>query len=171
MTSHAASLLTIFGATGDLAQRMLLPSLYGLQADGLLPDGLTITGTARSEHDDASYRSFAAEALDEFLPDDRKDKAAIASFLERLGYQPLDATKIEGFADLAAKIGDTSGGLALFLSTAPTLFRPTIKGLESAGLAGANVRIGRGKTLGKHLQSSSEINDAVPQASHHAKPE
>src|SRR3546814_3869580 len=106
---------------------MLLPSLYGLHADGLLPDGLTITGTARSEHDDASYRSFAAEALDEFLPDDRKDKAAIASFLERPGYQPLDATKIEGFADLAAKIGDTSGGRALFLSTAPPLFRPTIK--------------------------------------------
>src|SRR3546814_2198628 len=141
---YPVSDLLLSGATGDLAQRMLRPSLYGLHADGLLPDGLTITGTARSEHDDASYRSFAAEALDEFLPDDRKDKAAIASFLERLGYQPLDATKIEGFADLAAKIGDTSGGLAIFLSTAPTLFRPTIKGLESAGLAGANVRkIGR----------------------------
>src|SRR3546814_2777900 len=105
---YPVSDLLLSGATGDLAQRMLLPSLYGLHADGLLPDGLTITGTARSEHDDASYRSFAAEALDEFLPDDRKDKAAIASFLERLGYQPLDATKIEGFADLAAKIGDTS---------------------------------------------------------------
>src|SRR4051794_36697588 len=48
--------LLLFGATGDLAQRMLLPSLYGLHADGLLPEGLTITGTARSEHDDASYR-------------------------------------------------------------------------------------------------------------------
>ncbi|WP_445262339.1 hypothetical protein, partial [Pseudomonas sp. EA_5y_Pfl2_R50] len=46
----------LFGATGDLAQRMLLPSLYGLHADGLLPEGLTITGTARSEHTDASFR-------------------------------------------------------------------------------------------------------------------
>ncbi|MBL8263939.1 MAG: hypothetical protein JNM58_16115, partial [Xanthomonadaceae bacterium] len=43
-----ATLLTIFGATGDLAQRMLLPSLYGLHRDGLLPAGLRILGTARS---------------------------------------------------------------------------------------------------------------------------
>src|SRR3546814_19756166 len=126
---------------------------------GLLPDGLTITGTARSEHDDASYRSFAAEALDEFLPDDRKDKAAIASFLERLGYQPLDATKIEGFADLAAKIGDTSGGLAIFLSTAPTLFRPTIKGLDSAGTAGAHVGHGPDKPPGNAPQSNPQNTD------------
>ena len=158
---HPVAKLLLFGATGDLAQRMLLPSLFGLHADGLLPDGLTITGSARSEHDDASYRKFAADALDEFLPEDRKDKEAIASFLERLGYQPLDATKIEGFDDLAKKIGDTSGGLAIFLSTAPSLFRPTIKGLESAGLAGANVRIGLEKPLGNDLQSSREINDAV----------
>src|SRR3546814_2301754 len=159
---HPVAKLLLFGATGDLAQRMLLPSLYGLHADGLLPDGLTITGTARSEHDDASYRSFAAEALDEFLPDDRKDKAAIASFLERLGYQPLDATKIEGFADLAAKIGETSGGLAIFLSTAPTLFRPTIKGLESAGLAGANVRIGLEKPLGDRKSTRCGNHQPLP---------
>jgi glucose-6-phosphate 1-dehydrogenase len=57
---QAVGKLLLFGATGDLAQRMLLPSLYALHADGLLPAGLTITGTARSEHDDAGYREFAA---------------------------------------------------------------------------------------------------------------
>ncbi|MGL4313106.1 MAG: glucose-6-phosphate dehydrogenase [Sphingomonas sp.] len=153
--------LLLFGATGDLAQRMLLPSLYGLAADGLLPAGLTITGTARSEHDDASFRAFAAKALDTFVPADRKDESAIGAFLERLHYQPLDASKTDGFAELAAKIGDISGGLAIFLSTAPSLFRPTIKGLESAGLAGDKVRIGLEKPLGHDLASSREINDAV----------
>lgn len=153
--------LLLFGATGDLAQRMLLPSLYGLHVDGLLPDGLSITGTARSEHDDASYRRFAAKALTTFLPADRKDAGAMAAFLERLHYQALDASTIAGFADLATKIGDVSGGLAIFLSTAPNLFRPTIKGLESAGLAGANVRIGLEKPLGHDLASSCDINDAV----------
>lgn len=161
MTRQPAAKLLLFGATGDLAQRMLLPSLYGLHADGLLPDGLTITGTARSDHDDHSYRAFAATALSTYLPADRKDDAAIASFLERVLYQPLDASSLDGFAALADKIGDTSGGLAIFLSTAPSLFRPTIKGLESAGLAGPNVRIGLEKPLGHDLASSREINDAV----------
>jgi glucose-6-phosphate 1-dehydrogenase len=153
--------LLLFGATGDLAQRMLLPSLYGLHTDGLLPEGLTITGTARSEHDDASYRKFAKHALDEFLPEDRKDEKAVESFLGRLGYQALDASSIEGFPALAKKVGDVSGGLAIFLSTAPFLFEPTIKGLESAGLAGPKTRIGLEKPLGYDLASSKEINDAV----------
>ena len=162
--SQPVGKLLLFGATGDLAQRMLLPSLYGLHADGLLPEGLTITGTARSDHDDAAYRNFAAEALDEFLPADRKDDSAVGKFLERLHYQPLDASKTEGFAALAEKLGDISNGLAIFLSTAPWLFGPTIKGLESAGLAGNNVRIGLEKPLGKDLQSSREINDIVASA-------
>ena len=153
--------LLLFGATGDLAQRMLLPSLYGLHADGLLPEGLTITGTARSEHDDASYRKFAKHALDEFLPEDRKDEKAVKSFLERVGYQALDASSTEGFPRLAEKVGDVSGGLAIFLSTAPSLFEPTIAGLEAAGLAGEHTRLALEKPLGQDLASSMEINDAV----------
>jgi glucose-6-phosphate 1-dehydrogenase len=159
-----AGKLLLFGATGDLSQRMLLPSLYGLHADGLLPEGLTITGTARSEHDDAGFRAFAREALDHFLPADRKDDSAVGSFLERLRYQPLDASKTDGFAALAEKLGDISSGLAIFLSTAPSLFGPTIKGLESAGLTGRNVRIGLEKPLGVDLASSREVNDVVAEA-------
>jgi len=156
--------LLLFGATGDLAQRMLLPSLYGLHADGLLPEGLTITGTARSEHDDASYRKFAKHALDEFLPEDRKDEKAIKTFLERLGYQALDATDLAHYNLLAKKVGDVAGGLAIFLSTAPSLFEPVIRGLEAAGLAGDTVRIGLEKPLGYDLASSREINDTVASA-------
>jgi glucose-6-phosphate 1-dehydrogenase len=62
---------------------------------------------------------------------------------------------------LAKKIGDISGGLSIFLSTAPFLFEPTIKGLHGAGLAGDNVRIGLEKPLGNDLASSRSINDAV----------
>ncbi|MEN2712741.1 glucose-6-phosphate dehydrogenase [Sphingomonas sp. NPDC092331] len=159
-----AGKLLLFGATGDLSQRMLLPSLYGLHADGLLPEGLTITGTARSDYDDAGFRAFAREALDHFVPADRKDDSAVGSFLERIFYQRLDASKTEGFAALAEKLGDISNGLAIFLSTAPSLFGPTIKGLESAGLTGANVRIGLEKPLGVDLQSSRIVNDIVAEA-------
>lgn len=159
-----AGKLLLFGATGDLSQRMLLPSLYGLHADGLLPEGLTITGTARSDHDDAGFRAFAREALEHFVPADRKDDSAVGSFLERLFYQRLDASKTDGFAALAEKLGDISGGLAIFLSTAPSLFGPTIKGLESAGLTGDNVRIGLEKPLGVDLASSRVVNDIVAKA-------
>ncbi|MGQ4828176.1 hypothetical protein, partial [Enterococcus faecalis] len=85
-------------------------------------------------------REFTRAALEEFLPEDRKDDAKLASFLERLEYQTLDASNVDGYGDLAAKLGDTSCGLSIFLSTAPALFEPTIEGLRRAGLAHANVR-------------------------------
>ena len=153
--------LLLFGATGDLAQRMLLPSLYGLHADGLLPDDLTITGSARSEFADKEYRAFAKKALDEFLPDDMKDEKGIKAFLERLFFQPCDLSDEKTFPALAEKVGDVSGGLAIFLSTAPSLFEPAVKGLEKVGLSGKTVRIGLEKPLGYDLASSIEINDCV----------
>jgi len=155
------STLLLFGATGDLARRMLLPSLYALFADGLIADELRIFGTARSKLSDDEYRIMAREALLEFLPEDRKAEGLIDSFLGHVHYQALDASTIDGFVDLAEKIGDISGGLSIFLSTAPFLFEPTIKGLQSAGLAGDNVRIGLEKPLGNGLESSQLINDAV----------
>jgi len=143
---------------------MLLPSLYDLHADGLLPEALTITGTARAEHNDADYQKFAEKALKHFLPDDRKDAGKIKSFLARLGYQPHDASDVEGYKALAEKVGDVSGGLAIFLSAAPSLFEPVIKGLASAGLAGETVQIGLEKPLGYDLASSREINATVATA-------
>ena len=160
----SSSTLLLFGATGDLAKRMLLPSLYALHEDGLIAEDLRIFGTARSELSDDEFRDLAREALDEYLPDDRKDDGKIATFLQHLRYQPLDASTLEGFDDLAAKLGDISGGLSIFLSTAPFLFEPTIRGLKSAGLAGENVRIGLEKPLGNDLESSRVINDAVASA-------
>ncbi len=153
--------LILFGATGDLSRRMLLPSLAALHADRLVADDLRIIGTARSAHDDASFRAFAHAALDEFLPAGRLDAGAIDAFLDRLSYQPLDAAQPDGFAALAQKIGPADHGLSIFLSTAPSLFEPTIAGLAGAGLAGAKVRIGLEKPLGNDLATSRLINDAV----------
>jgi glucose-6-phosphate 1-dehydrogenase len=160
--SFTADRLLLFGATGDLAQRMLLPSLYALDADGLLSDRLRIVGTARSTMSDGEFRNFARAALEKFLPSERR--GSMAGFLNRLSYQPLDATTLEGFDDLAAKVGTPEHGLAIFLSTAPSLFGPTIKGLQSAGLTGENVRMCLEKPLGTDLASSREINDAVAAA-------
>jgi glucose-6-phosphate 1-dehydrogenase len=160
--SFTADRLLLFGATGDLAQRMLLPSLCALHADKLVAEDLQIVGTARHAHDDASFRNFARAALEKFMPADRR--GSMATFLNRLHYQPLDANNLDGFAALAAKVGPTDQGLAIFLSTAPGLFGPTIAGLAASGLTGEAVRIGLEKPLGTSLDSSREINNAVASA-------
>jgi glucose-6-phosphate 1-dehydrogenase len=160
--SFIADKLILFGATGDLAQRMLLPSLCALSADGLVAPDLKIIGTARSDHDDEGYRAFARVALEKYLPEDRK--SAIDDFLQRLSYQALDASQSDGFDALAQKVGPIDDGLAIFLSTAPSLFEPTIAGLSKAGLGGDTTRIGLEKPLGTDLESSLHINDAVAAA-------
>ena len=162
MTRFIADRLLIFGATGDLAKRMLLPSLCALDAEGLLDPRIQIVGTARSEMDDQGFRNFAREALEQFMPADRR--GGMATFLNRLSYQALDASQTEGFDGLAAKVGTPAEGLAIFLSTAPSLFEPTIRGLVSSGLAGEKTRIGLEKPLGTDLASSKIINDAVATA-------
>jgi glucose-6-phosphate 1-dehydrogenase len=158
------SALLLFGATGDLARRMLLPSLYGLDADGLLPDELTVIGTARSELDDDAYRAKAKEALDEHLAAGFYHPEVGERFLKRLRYVPLDIGDESGFSRLAKAVGDPSRVLAIFLSTAPSLFTPTIEGLRAAGLACPTVRMALEKPLGSDLKSSREINDAVAAA-------
>ena len=120
MTPDKVSTLLLFGATGDLAHRMLLPSLYGLHADGLLPEGFRIVCTARSELDDEHFRASAVEALKEHVPSNFYDPKTALVFSRRLTYVSLDATKPEGFARLAESV-DPDDGLAIFLSTAPTL--------------------------------------------------
>jgi glucose-6-phosphate 1-dehydrogenase len=158
------STLLLFGATGDLARRMLLPSLYGLDSDGLLPDDLRIIGTARTELDDDAFRGKARGALDEHLPAGFSQPELVERFLKRLSYVALDATQAAGFPKLAQAIGDPAHGVAIFLSTAPSLFEPTIAGLQAAGLTAGKVRMALEKPLGSDLQSSREINDAVAAA-------
>ena len=155
------STLVMFGATGDLASRMLLPSLYGLDSDGLLPDDLRIIGTARTELDDAAFRERANTALHDHLAEGFYSAGIAERFLSRLHYVTLDINEPTHFNRLAEAIGDPCHGVAIFLSTAPSLFKPVIDGLAGAGLACPTVRMALEKPLGTDLESSREINDAV----------
>ena len=158
------STLVMFGATGDLARRMLLPSLYGLDSDGLLSPELRIIGTARTELDDSEFRERADAALKDHLQPGFHSEGVAKRFLARLHYVALDINDPQGFARLAERVGDPCNGVAIFLSTAPSLFKPTIDGLQSAGLACPSVRMALEKPLGADLESSREINDSVAAA-------
>jgi glucose-6-phosphate 1-dehydrogenase len=78
-----------------------------------------------------------------------------------LRYVSVDATKTENFAALANAVGPTDRGLAIFLSTAPSLFGVTIDGLSASGLTNGNVRLALEKPLGDSLETSRQINEAV----------
>ena len=158
----AASLLTIFGATGDLAQRMLLPSLFGLQRDGLLPPGMRILATARSGLDDAGFRALVADAVQAQVPADEHDQPALDSLLAGIGYLPADLDDPGDLRRLCDAIADRRQGDAVYhLSTAPRWYAPVCAALGSAGLGGEGTRVLLEKPIGHDLPSAIAINDDV----------
>ena len=161
MTESSATFL-LFGATGDLARRMIFPSLYNLLADGLLPDDFLIVASARSPMSDEDFRADVDAALRQFLASDRYDAATAATFGQMIVYQPVEAGKAEQFVALAERIdGRLERGLSVYLSTPPSLFAPTAQGLAEAGLITPLTRIAMEKPIGKDLASSKEVNDGI----------
>ncbi len=162
MSARPASLLVIFGATGDLAQRMLLPSLYGLFRDELLPKSFRILGTARSELDDAQFRAAVEDTLRKRVPGEDRDDASITRFLGALHYQNAALDDATAAQTLTARIAALRDGDVLFhLSTAPRFYAPICELLGAAGLAGAGTRVMLEKPIGHDLASALAINDGV----------
>ncbi len=160
----SSSTLLLFGATGDLAQRMLLPSLFGLDEDGLLPASMRIVATAHTAIDQQGFRHATQEALARHIDSRRLVAPLIERFLDRLDYVQLDVSNPEQFGALGRAVGDGNAPVSIFLSTAPSLFEPTIAGLAAAGLARPETRLALEKPLGSDLASSHVINDAVAAA-------
>ena len=160
-----ASLLTIFGATGDLAQRMLLPSLYSLQAEHLLPDGLRILGTARSELDRESFANLVSAAIGERIPSTERNDAALRGLLARLDYGAASVDDDASMQRLAVKVGElrNDGDVLYHLSTAPRFYVPACHALGAHGAADARTRVMLEKPIGKDLASANAINDGVAQ--------
>jgi glucose-6-phosphate 1-dehydrogenase len=149
----------IFGATGDLSLRMLLPSLYFLDKDGLLPGEWRVIGTSRSA---LSGEAFAEEALAavKARADADVDAGAWPRFAARLDYVPLDVTEAGAFAALKAAL-DGAEETIFHLSTSPALFERICEALRETGLAGANSRVLVEKPIGRDLASCREINDVL----------
>jgi glucose-6-phosphate 1-dehydrogenase len=150
----------IFGATGDLARRMLFPSLYFLDADGLLPPDLRIVGAARSALTDAEFRKevegWVRERAGAFFSEE-----SWASFSKRLTYSPGDATNPATYATLRDKLNGQGGGALFYLSTSPALYIPIVRGLAAVGLTGAPNGVIVEKPIGKSFKTGDEINSAI----------
>jgi glucose-6-phosphate 1-dehydrogenase len=162
MTAQAASLLTIFGATGDLAQRMLLPSLYGLQGDGLLPRELRILGTARSELDAEGFRAIVAKSIEQRVPAAERNEAQLRGLLERVEYAAASVDDAASMATLAERVRALRRGDVVYhLSTAPRFYAPVCDALGAQGLSGPGTRVLLEKPIGHDLASATAINDGV----------
>ena len=157
-----ASLLVIYGASGDLAQRMLFPSLHGLQVDGHLPDGMRILGTARSAIDTDAFRTFVADAIARHVPAGEHSEATVRSLLERIDYQAADTGEPASLERLGERIGGLRNGDVVYhLSTAPRFYAPICDALGRQGLAGPGTRVLLEKPIGHDLASATDINDGV----------
>jgi len=158
-TKSTIQRLVIFGATGDLAARMLLPSLYFLDLDGHLPKDLKIIGSARSELDRAAFAQHVHEILK--ARPEGLDEAVWKRFSERLDYCPADVTRGAGLKGVAERIGDAP--TIFFLALSPRLYVPVCKALDEAGLACGDCRIVVEKPIGHDLESSRKINAEMAQ--------
>jgi glucose-6-phosphate 1-dehydrogenase len=163
--------LVIFGGAGDLAHRKLLPALYNLHLDGLLPPRFAAAGTGRTEMTDDEYRAFAKAGVSRFS---RRpiDEAAWQTFAESLFFVKASLRDPTAFAPLGSKLDvieherGMPGNRIYYLAVPPTMFVPTVKQLAEARLVtrGQTTPFARliiEKPIGHSLDSAREINGAL----------
>lgn len=154
--------LVIFGGTGDLAMRMLLPSLYFLEYDGHLPDTLRIIAAARADMTRDAFLSLVCERLKAAVRTDFYCEDIQAQLCSRISYVTLDIESGAGF-DCLTKIlrGKDLCDMVAYCSTAPRLYGRICTLLGAHGLADDSSRIVLEKPIGHDLPSCQAVNDAV----------
>src|SRR6056297_1710277 len=154
--------LVIFGGTGDLARRKILPGLYRRFTAGQIPPEARVIGAARTGMSDDDYRREIADSIREFLPEKFHDDRSIAEFTERLHYVAIDATGTDGWAALAGLM-DRDVIRAFYFSVGPSLFGALAERLHENGIAGPKCRIVVEKPFGHDVASARELNRTLAQ--------
>jgi len=155
--------LVVFGATGDLSQRKLFPSLLHRFLDGQIPENSRIIGAARTQMDTDAFRKIVQDNQAKFAPGVCVDAAKCAEFLKHVHYVTLDAmAPASEWGALKQELANGRDNVRIFyLATAPSLFVPIAQRLGETKLATAKSRIVLEKPIGRDLASAREINDGV----------
>ncbi|MDR9428847.1 MAG: glucose-6-phosphate dehydrogenase [Salibaculum sp.] len=149
--------LVIFGGTGDLARRKILPGLYRRCMSGQVPDAARIIGAARSDTDTEGYRQMIREAIAEFGGPESRDHEAVERFLTRLHYVPVDARGDGGWQALHDLL--RQGVIkAFYFSVGPGLFGDLAERLLTYGIADASSRVVVEKPFGRDLETARALN-------------
>ncbi|NMD07705.1 MAG: glucose-6-phosphate dehydrogenase, partial [Phyllobacteriaceae bacterium] len=154
--------LVIFGATGDLASRKLLPALFHRDEQGQLPAGACIIGTSRKAMSHDEFRTFAAGAIEPHIKASHAPKDVVERFLARLRYYAAEATKDEGWQALEQELADRKDVVRVFyLAVGPDLFGPICERLGQHNLVTPVSRVVVEKPLGKSGASADAVNTAI----------
>jgi glucose-6-phosphate 1-dehydrogenase len=152
--------LVVLGATGDLAQRKLLPALAAAEARGLLGDGTRVMGVGRRDLGDEGLRAMTMASLAEHAGG--SPEQARADLLDRLSYVQVDLLDREHWARVAEALPAGTGRTRVFyLACAPELFGPVCSHLAAVGLADERSRLVLEKPLGTDLSSARRISAEV----------
>jgi glucose-6-phosphate 1-dehydrogenase len=161
--------LVIFGATGDLARRKLLPAIYNLAHEGALPERFNLIGISRGELSNEAYREIAAESIRTFSRTP-PDEAVLAGLLDDLRFVPGAFDDAAVFTRIGRELAELDEGAgepmarAFYLSTAPEFFPVIVGQLGTAGLASSDdvpVRAVIEKPFGTSLTEARELNTTV----------
>ncbi|MDJ0628908.1 MAG: glucose-6-phosphate dehydrogenase [Rhodobacter sp.] len=149
--------LVIFGGTGDLARRKILPGIYRRFWSGQVTGDARIIGASRKEMSDEDYRAFVRGAIAEFAIEGGEDGDKVEEFLELLHYVAIDATGEGGWKDLRRHL---RGHVvrAFNFSVGPSLFGDLAEQLHRNKIAGKHSRIVVEKPFGHDLESAVELN-------------
>ncbi len=163
------TVLVIFGATGDLARRKLLPALYNLAHEGALPEHFALVGSSRSDLPDAEFRDMAISAVREFSRREPNEKvlAKLFEHARYVGGSFDDETVYERLGPVLDEVDEEAGqrlNRSFYLSTAPEFFPVIVKALGEHGLqdsADAEVRVIIEKPFGTTLAEARALNQTV----------
>ncbi len=165
--------VVIFGATGDLTHRKLIPALYNLAADGELPPAVTVVGFARREKSDDEFRREMEEATRKFSRQNVRDEIW-QTFSQSIFYHQSEFADEEGYTRLAQRLDKidqergTRGNRLFYFAAAPDQFEVILKHLKAAGLnqarEGSWARVIVEKPFGTDLASARELNRIVRNA-------
>ncbi len=145
--------LVVFGATGDLARRKLLPAMFHRDIAGQLPGEAKIIGTARGNLTHDAFIALAREAIIDHVAAEDRAEADVERFIARLDYVPVEADDDHGWPELTKALEPFSGRVNVFyLATGPALFGPICERLGRFGLAHGNARVVVEKPLGMDLE-------------------
>ena len=166
--------IVIFGATGDLTHRKLIPALYNLMVDGELPSAVNVIGFARRDYTDEFFRE-GLEKLNQEVSRSGHDPEIWKTFRSLITYHRSEFENADGYLKLAQKIKkieNESGtqNRLFYLSTAPEYFIPVLNYLKKAGLNKPQpegwTRVIIEKPVGTDGKSAANLNQAINESFH-----
>jgi glucose-6-phosphate 1-dehydrogenase len=161
------ALMVIFGATGDLAKRKLLPSIYNLARQRLLPPGFAVVGAAMDDLSEEAFRERAKQSVTEFSRTQPIDEEVLKSFLENLYYVPVKFDDGAAFKRLKSRLDEldhqrhTGGNVVFYCAVPPPVYPLLVNQLDKNGLAKearGQRRIIIEKPFGSDLKSARDLN-------------